>query len=160
MKREVERYLELLERRLATLRLLALDLDESRSVIADLDLKAIHQHVVHQEDLCSEICLLDGELKTLAEGLAGGSPGDVCAGALATLASELDPASARQLQLLLGGLAAIQADVQRLSRVHRELLRRSRRSVNVLLNFLAQYSGTYQAPGNRSFLTSSLQLSK
>jgi hypothetical protein len=69
---------------------------------------------------------------------------------LAELEAQLDPASARQLQLLLGGLKAIQADVRRLSRVHSELLRRSRRSVNVLLNFLAHYSGTYPLPVTRS----------
>ena len=68
---------------------------------------------------------------------------------LGELEAQLDPLSARQLHLLMGGLKAIQADVRRLSRVHLELLRRSRRSVNVLLNFLAHYSGTYPAPLTR-----------
>ena len=39
MKSEVQRYLVLLERRLATLRLLAADLDESRSAYVTLDLQ-------------------------------------------------------------------------------------------------------------------------
>ena len=69
---------------------------------------------------------------------------------LTELEAQFDPMPARQLHLLLGGLKAVQADVRRLSRVHSELLRRSRRTVNVLLNFLAHYSGTYPLPFTRS----------
>jgi hypothetical protein len=69
---------------------------------------------------------------------------------LSDLEAQLDPMSAGKLHLLMGGLKTIQADVHRLSRVHSELLRRSRRSVNVLLNFLAHYSGTYPLPLSRS----------
>ena len=150
MKREVQQYLELLERRLATLRLLAADLDESRSAYVTLDLRAMHQHISRQENLCTEIRMLDSELRnyereTQRLGRRGrNSP------TLGELEAQLDPTSARQLHLLLGGLKAIQADVRRLSRVHSELLRRSRRSVNVLLNFLAHYSGTYPLPLTRS----------
>ncbi|MDR3675869.1 MAG: hypothetical protein P4N24_10300 [Acidobacteriota bacterium] len=149
MKLEVQRYMELLERRLATLRILATDLDESRSAYVTLDLRAMHHHISHQETLCTEIRLLDAELQDLkgkltAMGVAGEMP------SLGDIEAQLDPASARQLHLLLGGLKAIQADVRRLSRVHSELLRRSRRSVNVLLNFLAHYSGTYPLPLTQS----------
>jgi hypothetical protein len=147
MKMEVQRYLLLLERRLATLRLLAADLDESRSAYVTLDLRAMHQHTSHQENLCTEIRTLDSELQDLKAKLTGLS----AAGEIPSAAgAQFDPASARQLHLLLGGLKAIQADVRRLSRVHSELLRRSRRSVNVLLNFLAHYSGTYPVPVARS----------
>ena len=74
-----------------------------------------------------------------------------CPSSLGELEAQLDPMSARQLyHLLMGGLKTIQADVRRLSRVHSELLRRSRRTVNVLLNFLAHYSGTYPPPFARS----------
>jgi len=143
MKREVQRYLELLERRLVTLRLLAADLDESRTAYVNLDLRAMHRHISQQENLCTEIRLLDAELKSAREKLTDqGAPGELPV-AVTQLEARLDPASGRQLQLLLSGLKAIQADVRRLSRVHSELLRRSRRSVNVLLNFLAHYSGTY-----------------
>jgi hypothetical protein len=146
MKREAQHYLELLERRLVTLRLLAADLDESRSAYVELDLRGIHQHISHQENLCTEIRLLDEELNSLREELTGPAAAGELPSALSKLEAQLDPASARQLQLLISGLKAIQADVRRLSRVHSELLRRSRRSVNVLLNFLAHYSGTYPLP--------------
>jgi hypothetical protein len=143
MKREVQRYLELLERRLVTLRLLAADLDASRTAFVDLDLRAMHQHISQQERLCTEIRLLDAELKIVREKLTDQrAPGELPV-AGTQLEAQLDPASGRQLQLLFSGLKAVQADVRRLSRVHSEMLRRSRRSVNVLLNFLGHYSSTY-----------------
>jgi hypothetical protein len=146
MKQAVHRYLELLERRLVALRMLAADLSESKSAYVELDLHAMHQHIAQQENLCTEMRLLDVELKTVREQLADGTGPAGTMSAWRTLEAQLDPAAARQLQLLLGGMAAIQEDVRRLSRVHSELLRRSRRSVNVLLNFLAHYSGTYTVP--------------
>src|SRR5579872_3988692 len=150
MTHEVPRYLELLERRLATLRLLAADLDESRSAYVTLDLRAMHQHISQQEHLCTEIRMLDAELQAMKGKLTGLAAAGEMPATLGELEGQLDPSSARQLHLLLGGLKAIQADVRRLSRVHSELLRRSRRSVNVLLNFLAHYSGTYPLPAARS----------
>jgi len=150
MKHEVQQYLELLERRLATLRLLAADLDESRSAYVTLDLRLMHQHISRQENLCAEIRLLDAELQSMKEKLQALAAAGEVPSSLSELEAQIDPTSGRQLHLLMGGLKAIQSDVRRLSRVHSELLRRSRRSVNVLLNFLAHYSGTYPLPGNRS----------
>jgi len=150
MKREVQQYLELLERRLATLRMLATDLDESRAAYVTLDLRSMHQHIARQESLCTEIRMLDGELQNMKGRLRGLVAAGEMPATLSELEAQLDPLSARQLHLLLGGLKAIQTDVRRLSRVHSELLRRSRRSVNVLLNFLAHYSGTYPHPPTRS----------
>jgi chromosome segregation ATPase len=149
MRHEVQQYLELLERRLATLHMLATDLDESRSAYVTLDLRSMHQHIARQENLCTEIRLLDNELQGMKERLRGLAAAGEIPATLSELEAQLDPMSARQLHLLLGGLKAIQADVRRLSRVHSELLRRSRRSVNVLLNFLAHYSGTYPLPVTR-----------
>ncbi len=150
MNREVQQYLELLERRLAILRMLATDLDESRSAYVTLDLRAMHQHISRQENLCSEIRMLDTELQNMKEKLRGLVAAGEMPSTLSELEAQLDPMSAAKLHLLMGGLKTIQADVHRLSRVHSELLRRSRRSVNVLLNFLAHYSGTYPLPLTRS----------
>jgi hypothetical protein len=150
MKREVQQYLELLERRLVTFRMLAADLDESRSAYVTLDLRAMHQHISRQENLCAEIRMLDTELQSMKDQLRGLAAAGEMPSTLGELEAQLDPTSARQFHILMGGLKAIQADVRRLSRVHSELLRRSRRSVNVLLNFLAHYSGTYPLPLTRS----------
>jgi hypothetical protein len=143
METEVKRCLELLERRLATLRLLSADLDKSRDAYVSLNLHAMHQHTERQENLCREIRMVDAELQDIKRKFADQSATGEPPANLGELAARMDPTSARQLHLLLGGLRAIQADVRRLSRVHSELLRRSRRSVNVLLNFLAHYSGEY-----------------
>jgi len=145
MKPEAERFAELLRRRLVTLRLLAADLEESRKAYVDLDLPAMHRHNSQQERLCTEISLIDAELRDLRKKLMGSAAEGGWGAAWDRLEAGSDPDSARQLQLLLGGLKGIQADMRRLSRVHAELLKRSRRSVNVLLNFLAHYAGTYPA---------------
>lgn len=146
MKNEVQRYLALLERRLATLRLLAADLEASRAAYVNLDLRAMHQHTAQQEDLCNEVRALDVELQDLRGKINCRTADGEIPSRLDGLDAQFDPATARQLHLLLGGLKTIQADVRRLCRVHSELLRRSRRSVNVLLNFLAHYSGEYPHP--------------
>jgi hypothetical protein len=143
MEGEVRQYLELLERRLSALRMLATDLDECRSAYVTLDLQGIHRHISRQESLCTEIRALDTELLHMKKKLRGSATETAMPSTFSGLEARLDPESARQLHLLLGGLKAIQVDVRRLSRVHAELLRRSRRSVNVLLNFLAHYAGTY-----------------
>ena len=149
MKREAQQCLELLERRLVTFRLLAADLVESRSAYVGLDLPAMRQHIAYQENLCMEIRLLDAGLRNLSEKFTVADVPGEPSSSLRRLEQGMDPTSARQLHLLLTGLAAIQADVRRLSRVHSELLRRSRRTVNVLLNFLAHCSGTYPLPFSR-----------
>jgi len=144
MKRETQHYLELLERRLTTLQLLATELNESCSAYVTLDLRAMHSHTARQESLCTELRMVDTELQALQERLR--TAGVQGLPEIGPAEAQFDPAAARQLHLLLGGLKVIQADVRRLSRVHSELLRRSRRSVNVLLNFLAHCSGTYPTP--------------
>ena len=100
-------------------------------------------NILPGRNLCTEVRVLDAELQSMKGRLRGLVAAGEMPATLAELEAQLDPLSARQLHLLLGGLKAIQADVRRLSRVHSELLRRSRRSVNVLLNFLAHYSGSY-----------------
>ena len=138
MKREVQRYFELLERRLSALRSLAITLQESRAAFTELNLEAIHRHNAQQQNLCTEIRFLDQELVEMKEkvvdevGLAAG-PSDF----------RPDPEVRQRSRFLLGRLLAIQADVRRLNRVHAELVRRSRRSVNVLINLVATCRGAY-----------------
>lgn len=138
MKREVQRYFELLDRRLSALRSLAITLQESRAAFTELNLETIHRHNAQQQNLCTEIRFLDQELAAMREkvadeiGLEGGR-------------SDLrpDPEVRQRARFLLGRLSAIQADVRRLNRVHGELVRRSRRSVNVLINLVATCRGAY-----------------
>ena len=160
MKPEIHRYLELLERRLATLRMLATGLQESRAAITEMDLESINSHIAHQESLCTEIRFLDGELEALKRQLSSEFQQDLDLTNLTTLQGLLDPASERRMRGLVSGLATIQADVRRLNRVQAELLRRSRRSINVLINFMSNYMGTYQPPANRAALSMPQQVGK
>lgn len=160
MKPDIHRYLELLERRLATLRLLATGLEESRDAFTEMDLESIHSHVAHQENLCTEIRFLDGELEALKRQLSSELQRDVDLTNLKTLQGLLDPESERRMRVLVSGLNTIQADVRRLNRVQAELLRRSRRSINVLINFMSNYMGTYQPPASRVALSMPQQVGK
>lgn len=155
MKPNVQRYLELLERRLATLRLLAAGIEESRHAFTEMDLERINSHVTHQESLCSELRFLDVELETLKRQLSTEFQRDVDLTNLKTLQGLLDSESERRMHMLVSGLNTIQADVRRLNRVQAELLRRSRRSINVLINFMSYYRGTYQPPAASTALAMS-----
>ena len=146
MKNEVHRYLDLLERRHGVLNLLVEGLRDSRSAFIGLNLDAIQQHTTEQGNLCTEVRFLDQEMKDVKGKLAVEYHLDERTVGSESLAKQLDPDTARRLRLLLQGLESIQADVRRLNRVQAELLRRSRRSIHVLMNVVANCQGTYQPP--------------
>jgi hypothetical protein len=145
---ETKRYIELLKRRAASLRLMAKDLRECRESFTSMDLDAIREHNSYQKSLCSEIRGLDEELAVLRRQLvaeAGLAPEGSSAAPFVTL---FDTDSTSQLRQVTDELAAAQNGVRRLNHVHAGLLKRSRRSINVLFNVLANYAGTYNpSPG-------------
>jgi len=144
MRNDVQRYLDLLERRQGVLRLLADGLQQSRQAFIALNLEAIQQYTTDQENLCAEIRFLDQETEEVRQKLAAAFHLDNQTVDVEALAKQLDPNTGRRLRLLLNGLASVQADVRRLNRVQAELLRRSRRSINVLMNLIAHCQGTCQ----------------
>ncbi len=129
MARETTLYLQLIERRIEMLRLLAAALRQSHQAIAELNLAGIYEATLQQENLCAGIRFLDRELKA-AEGFC--SP------------------DTEQFQHWVRQLGAAEAEVRHLNRIQAGLIRRSRRSVNVMVNFLANYSSTYEAPAPRT----------
>jgi hypothetical protein len=133
MERNLTRYMELLERRLVTLRLLAAGLQQSREALTAVDLEAIHQSNNQQENLCNEIRFLDTELEDFWKNIAA----EFNINSSEKLEGLLDTASARRFHVLLNTLSAVQVDVRRLNRVQAQLLSRSRRSIDVLINVLA-----------------------
>jgi hypothetical protein len=149
MQQEMEEFFGLLERRLATLRLVAEGLRDSREAFAELKLDAIHQHIAQQESFVRDIQTLDTQIEALAQKLAAQAGLDLRSPALE---DRLAPADAQRLRLLLASLSSIQADVRRLNKVHAELLRRSRRTVDILMNVVGNPTGTYQPPAPRSAL--------
>jgi hypothetical protein len=154
MKRsETQRYIELLKRRAASLRLTAKELRECRGSFTKMDLEAIREHISYQNSLCAEIRALDDELRVSRRQLAaaaGLQPEGMSGAAFAGL---FDANSSLQLRQVTADLAVVQNTVRRLNRVYAGLLRRSRRSINVLINVMASYLGTYSpSPGGRAWL--------
>jgi hypothetical protein len=132
MKRsETQQYLELLKKRVATLRLMAKELRDCRESITGMDLESTREHISYQQGLCSEIRFLDSELGSLRRRLAGGGglePEGMSAAAFAKL---FDAGSGSRLRQVMDELAVEQMSVRRLNRVYAGLLRRSRRSINI-----------------------------
>jgi len=152
MNRELQDCFGLLERRLETLRLLAQGLRDSRETFVALKLDAIHQNIAQQEGFLGEIHFLDRQLEALGHKLAAdyGLQGE--GSGLKALEDRLDPSSAQRLRLLLASLRTIQADIRRLNHVHAALLRRSRRTIDILMNVVGNHTGTYRPPAPRPSL--------
>jgi hypothetical protein len=145
---ETQRYLELLKRRVASLRLMAKELRECRESFTSMDLEATRDHISYQQGLCAEIRSLDDELRLLLRQLAAVQSVKLEGLTADKLVKLFDAGSASQLHEVLADLAVVQENVKRLNRVYAGLLRRSRRSINVLINVMANYIGTYNpAPG-------------
>jgi hypothetical protein len=128
---------------------MAKELRECRESFTSMDLEATREHTSYQRGLCSEIASLDDELRTLWRQLAEGSgqkPEGVSAPAFTRL---FDVDSALQLRQVMDDLAVAQKTVWRLNRVYAGLLRRSRRTINVLINVMANYMGTYNPSPRR-----------
>jgi hypothetical protein len=151
MKRsQTRQYIELFERRVASLRLMAKELRECRESFTSMDLEAIREHVLYQESLCSEIRALDDELTVLRRQMAAASglqPEGMSGAAFDGL---FDVYSSLQLRQVRDDLAVVQKRVRRLNQVYAGLLRRARRSINVLLNVMANYTGTCNPSPGRS----------
>jgi hypothetical protein len=117
-----------------------------------MDLEAIHEHVLYQKSLCSEIRALDDELRVLRRQMAAPSglqPERMSLGAFQGLC---DADISLQLQQVMEELEVVQSRVRRLNRVYAGLLRRSRRAINVLINVMAKYIGTYSpSPGGSAW---------
>jgi hypothetical protein len=148
-KSATQLYVELLKRRVASLRLMAKELRDCREPFISMDLEATREHISYQQGLCSEIRFLDRELGVLRRELAeagGLEPEGMSTAAFTNL---FDAGSASQLQQVMDDLATVQKSVWRLNRVYAGLLRRSRRSINVLINVMASYMGTYSPSPRR-----------
>ena len=151
-KSETGMYVELLKRRVASLRLMAKELRDCRQSFLSMNLESTREHISYQQGLCSEIRFLDHELGVLRQQIAeaGGLWPDGAGNA--AFAGLFDSAAALELHQVTGELAAVQKSVWRLNRVYAGLLRRSRRSINVLINVMASYMGTYPPSPRHGYL--------
>lgn len=118
-----------LEQRLALLGELAAALRASTDALVRLDLDAIHRSVDEQERLCGEIRSIDRGLDELRGKYLG----------LAEPGAAPSPALER--------MAKAQAEVRALNRRHAALVRRSRRTLEAMMNFMRSTALTYADPG-------------
>ena len=155
MKRsQTGQYIGLLKRRVASLRLTARELRECRKSFTGMNLEAIREHISYQKSLCSGISALDDELRVLRGQMAVASGLQPEGMSPAAFQGLCDAGSSLQLRQVMDDLEVVQKRVRRLNRVYAGQLRRSRRSINVLINVMANYIGTYSpSPGGsaRSF---------
>jgi uncharacterized coiled-coil protein SlyX len=138
MSADTSRYLDLLERRLALLGSLASALAAARTDVVALDITGLESRIADQEKLCAEIRSLDAHLDRVQQ---------QCATHAVAPAPASDSNSLRCRETL-ARLAQAQATVKRLNDEHRALLRRSRRTVNALLNSYHSFAMTYANPAN------------
>ena len=144
MKPETHPITDLIANRARQLRLLAAQLAEGRQALVRLDLDAIHRHNAQQQMLYEEVQRLDGEIGRFAS--AGSAAGGGPALSLDAVASDWDDEAKDQLRALLHEHDVARQRVQELSQVQAELLRRSRRYLQILFNLVNNSMGLYEAP--------------
>jgi hypothetical protein len=139
---ELETYLALLERRLSLLRLLAQEFVDSRKEFVALDLDGMYRRISEQEELCRQIQRLHPAIHALQQTCAiqigmenRRAPGN----------SE-NAEWAERLTGVMQEIGKAQAEVGRLNQIHAAYLRRSRRTIHVLMNFIGSYAMTYARP--------------
>ena len=141
MSAETTRYLELLEERLALLGCLATALTASRLDMVSLDIDGLEARIAEQDRLCAEIRSLDVQLDRVQL---------QCSAHLGLTSPQIpeapsDSAFIRRRETL-DRLSRVQANVKQLNNEHQSLLRRSRRTVNALLNSYHSFAMTYSNP--------------
>ena len=120
------RFLQVLEQRLETMRALADELRQSSEAVVNLDVLRLERVNDRQRQLCEELRALNRELEEV-------EPQSVSTKSETAVPSEFQ-SHADELRRHMGSL---QAEIARLSRVHQALLRRARRSTQVMANVLA-----------------------
>jgi hypothetical protein len=145
--------LGLLERRLTLLDSLSKTLAESRNQFISMDLEAIGARIAEQEQICAQIRSLDAEITSAQVRCAERAGVRPCRDAIAWLDlgdGDGDGGQNEQIRLTLRRVAEAQTKLKRLNDAHQAMLRRSRRTVNVLLNLFNSYAPTYGAPAAAS----------
>jgi len=138
------RFLKLLERRLDLLGTLTRALKDCGSDFVAMDLSAMERRIAEQEQLCSQIRSLDFEITRMQKSCSASaiSPAN-------TVWSNGDGAETnREVRAMLSRISAAQLQLKCANDAHQALLRRSRRTVQVLLNVFNSLAPTYSAPAS------------
>jgi FlgN protein len=129
----------LLEKRLSLLDSLAVELRACGEAMVGLDFDGIHRRVAQQEQICQQIRYVDRDIENLQHRWTEGE------------SDHSFPAA----QELLGRITSAQAEVRRLNCAHAALLRRSRRTLRAMMNFVNFYGSTYDAKQEAAVKTES-----
>lgn len=129
MKDDTSSISALLGERLRLLDSLAVELRACSEAMVTLDLDGIHRRVSQQEQVCQEIRSVDREIELLQRQWSADERGQVLPG----------------VKDLLGRISSAQLEVRRLNSSHAALLRRSRRTLRAMMNFVNFYGGRYES---------------
>jgi hypothetical protein len=136
----------LLEQRLALMNLLGRSLAEANADIVRFDIDGFERRIQDQGRMCLEIQSLDAAIEEVQ---------NRCTEKIRMNETphRNDPGTAR-LQNVVNRLEQTKKHVRELNDQHRDLLRRSRRTVTALLNSYQTFAGTYSNPalGGRTSL--------
>jgi hypothetical protein len=139
---DVEKYLALLEKRLTLLRALAQQFVDCRGEFVSMNLDGMHKRIAEQQRLCEQIQLLHPTIGALRRACAV----QLEAGQGEVVTSDRPAASAARLRDVMLAMSQAQQEVGRLNQIHAAYLRRSSKTIEVLLNFVGNYSLTYGCP--------------
>ncbi len=143
MSADLETYLGLLDRRLSLLHLLAQEFVDCRKEFVALDLDGMYRRISEQEELCRQIQRLHPAIHALQQTCAA-HLGLENHGAIGNLENS---EGAERLGRVMHEIGKAQAEVGRLNQIHAAYLRRSRRTISVLMNYIGNYAMTYASPG-------------
>jgi hypothetical protein len=146
---EIEKYLALLEQRLSLLRALAQQLVGCRKEFVAMDLDGMYSRIGEQEELCRQIQLLHPAIESLQRTCAR----HLDVARLDAARQPEDAAWAERLRGVMRELGEAQAEVGRLNQIHAAFLRRSRRTITMLMNLLGNYAVSYGPPVDSSVST-------
>jgi len=146
---ESTRYLKLLERRLDLLCALADTLAKSRNDFVSVDLGAMERRIAEQEQVCKQIRSLDADITSAQVRCAESAGLRPCTDAISWPPTRGGDAAQQdeQIRIMLGRIAAAQTQLKRINGAHQAMLRRSKRTVQILLNLFNSFAPTYAAPG-------------
>jgi hypothetical protein len=148
VKSQSTHYLELLERRLALLDSLSKALADSRGDFISMDLEGVERSLSDQLRFCTQIRSLDSEITTAQIRCAERAGVRPCTDAIAWQGtSEDDMVEIERIRATMGRLATAQVELKRLNDAHQAMLRRSRHTVQILMNLFKSYAPTYGGSG-------------
>jgi predicted nuclease with TOPRIM domain len=143
MNNEIQRYLALLDQRIALLETLAKSLVDARQDVVGLDVSGLEARIAEQERLCKQVGTLDGQLTGFAKQGLGTLPSE---GAQHWQGKMENVGIRERLAEIRAKMQAAQNRVKELNATHQLLLQRCRRTAGALLNMYAKFEVTYAKP--------------